>query len=54
MDTKLIWLGMFVGSAIGSYIPLIWGGSVFSLSSVLLSAVGGIIGIWLAFRATRY
>ena len=47
---SLIWTGMFVGSALGSYLPLIWGGSWFSFTSVVLTAVGGILGIYLGFK----
>jgi hypothetical protein len=36
---------MFIGSAVGSYLPVLWGGSLFSFTSIILSAVGGIIGI---------
>lgn len=44
---------MAVGSAIGGYIPLMWGGSLFSFSSVLLTAVGGLAGVFLGFKITR-
>ncbi len=51
METKtLVWIGLFVGSSVGSTLPMIWGADVFSISSVLLSAVGGILGIWLGFK----
>lgn len=51
MDRKhLIWIGMVVGSALGGYIPLLWGGSLFSFASIILTAVGGIAGIWLGVR----
>ena len=53
MEKKLIWLGLAVGSAVGSYIPMLWGDPAFSMASVLLSAVGGIFGIWLGFRLGR-
>jgi hypothetical protein len=46
----LIWLGLTVGSAVGGYLPLLWGGDLISFSAVLLSAVGGIVGIWLGYR----
>lgn len=49
---KLIWIGMIVGSAVGGYIPLIWGGSLFSFTSIILTAVGGVAGIWLAFKVS--
>ncbi len=44
---------MAIGSAIGSYIPALWGDSLFSFSSVLLTAVGGILGIWLGYKLSR-
>lgn len=39
-----------VGSTIGGFIPTLWGASLFSGWSVLLTAVGGIAGIYLAYR----
>ena len=54
MDTKMIWLGLFVGSALGGFVPLLWGSGTFSLSAVFTSAIGGIFGIWLGFRITRF
>lgn len=50
MDTKLVWIGMFVGSTLGSLVPMLWGSGVLSISSILLSAVGGFLGIWLGYR----
>jgi hypothetical protein len=46
----LIWVGLTVGSAIGGYLPALWGGDLISLSSVVFSAAGGIVGIWLGYR----
>jgi len=46
----LIYIGLFLGSTVGAYVPTLWGGDVLSLSSIALSGVGGILGIWLAFR----
>lgn len=43
-------MGFITGSAIGSFVPELWGAGVFSFSSILMSAAGGILGIWLAFR----
>ena len=42
----LIWIGLTVGPAVGGYLPALWGGDLISFSSVLLSAVGGFVGIW--------
>jgi len=47
---QLIWIGMFIGSAIGSYVPALWGAGVFSFSSVLLGGVGGLLGIWFGVK----
>ncbi len=46
----LIWIGMFVGSTLGGLLPTLWGAGVFSLSSVLFTAIGGILGIWAGFK----
>ncbi len=55
MNSKsLIWIGMVVGSAIGGYIPLLWGGSLLSMSSIFLTAIGGLAGIYLGFRIANY
>lgn len=41
---------MAIGSVIGGWIPSLWGAGMFSFSGVILTAVGGIAGIWLGFR----
>lgn len=46
----LVMAGMIGGSLIGGYLPLLWGGSVFSMSSIFLSAVGGFFGIWVGYK----
>ncbi len=55
MSSKsLIWIGMTIGSAIGGYLPLLWGGSLFSFTSIILTAVGGIAGIWTGYRLSNF
>lgn len=44
---------MAVGSTIGGYIPALWGAGFFSFSSVILTAVGGILGIWLGYKLSN-
>lgn len=44
---------MAVGSVVGGYVPVLWGGSLFSLTSVFLTAVGGIAGIWAGFKLSK-
>ena len=46
----LIWIGLFIGSAIGGYLPALWGSDGLTLSSVVGSTIGGIGGIWLGFK----
>jgi hypothetical protein len=50
---QMIWLGGLVGSTAGSYLPALWGGSLFSFTSILLGAVGGAAGIILAWKMTN-
>ncbi len=51
MDSKkIIWIGMFVGSTVGSSIPSLWGVGYFSLTGVFLGAVGGFLGIYIGFK----
>lgn len=44
---KVIYLSMVIGSLVGGYIPLLWDASLFSVSGVLFTALGGFLGIWL-------
>lgn len=48
----LIFIGMIIGSLVGGYIPVIFGGDIISYTSVLTSAVGALIGIFIAFKIT--
>jgi hypothetical protein len=42
-----------IGMTAGAYLPLFWGGSVFSGSSILLSGLGGFLGIWWGYKIGR-
>ncbi len=46
MSKKLVWVGVIVGSSLGGYLPTLWGAGVLSMWGVLLSTVGGILGVW--------
>ena len=48
--SKLIWLGLFLGSTIGGFIPSLWDSGIFSMAGVIGSAVGGFLGIWAGYR----
>jgi hypothetical protein len=44
------YVGGFVGSFGGSFVPSIWGAGQLSASSIVMFMIGGIAGIWLAYR----
>mgnify|MGYP003553230288 FL=1 len=44
---------MAVGSTAGGYIPLLWGGSTFSMSSIILAALGGFLGIYTGYKLSQ-
>jgi hypothetical protein len=41
---------MFIGSTLGGLLPNLWGANTLSFSSLLLSAAGGLVGIWVGFQ----
>ena len=48
----VVYIGLFIGSTIGGFIPALWGDSMLSLSAVFLSGVGGIVGIFIGYKLT--
>ena len=50
---KLVWIFMVIGSAIGGFIPSLWGSDMFSLLPLIFGSIGGILGIYLGFKLTR-
>ena len=44
------YMGGFVGSFVGSLIPSLWGAGQLSISSLVFFVIGGIVGVWLAYR----
>lgn len=44
-----IWAGLFIGSGIGTFLPELWGGNLFSLASQVTAAIGGLAGIWAGY-----
>ncbi len=45
-----VWILVLLGSILGGYIPSLWGAVLFSLASIITSALGGLFGLWLAFK----
>ncbi|HTR19079.1 MAG TPA: hypothetical protein VMH91_03860 [Candidatus Paceibacterota bacterium] len=50
----LVWIGLFVGSTIGSLVPSLWGAGVLSLSSIFFSGVGAVVGIYVGYRYSSF
>lgn len=50
MEKTIIMIGLAIGSTVGGIIPLLWGDSAFSFTSIVLSGVGGVIGIWIGYK----
>ncbi len=53
MAKLLLWICMGVGGTVGSLLPSLWGSSDL-MWSVMLSTVGGIVGIWVWYKLFRY
>lgn len=49
-DKSIIYIFIFVGSTVGSFIPNLWGAGFLSFSSIIFSAIGGLLGIWLGYK----
>jgi uncharacterized membrane protein YeaQ/YmgE (transglycosylase-associated protein family) len=49
----MIWIGVFIGSTVGAFIPALWGDSAMSISSIVFSTIGGLVGIWAGFKASQ-
>ncbi|HUC20674.1 MAG TPA: hypothetical protein VMR98_04230 [Candidatus Polarisedimenticolaceae bacterium] len=49
----IIWVGAIGGSFIGGLIPQMLGADWMSLWGLLTSMVGGLLGIWAAFKLTQ-
>ena len=49
-DKAMYTIGALVGSTIGAYIPSIFHASIFSFWSIIFSALGGFLGIYLVYE----
>lgn len=50
---SLVWIGVTVGSFLGSLLPLLWGAGGFSFSSIIFSALGAFLGIFVVYKLTH-
>jgi phage tail tape-measure protein len=46
----LIYLGIGVGGAIGSYVPALFGQDMISVASIIGGLVGSIAGLWAGYK----
>jgi hypothetical protein len=44
------YVGGFLGSLVGSMVPSLWGAGQLSVTSLLFFVIGGILGVWFAYR----
>ena len=49
-NRNLYLLGATVGGTIGGILPGLWGASDFSGWGIILSTVGGFVGIWATYK----
>ncbi|MDQ2932918.1 MAG: hypothetical protein M3Q80_00865 [bacterium] len=49
----LIWIGVFIGSTLGGWIPTLWGAGIFSFSGIIGSMLGGVAGIWAGYTLSK-
>jgi hypothetical protein len=48
--SKLIWFGLFAGSALGGYLPTLFGAGMLSFAGVGGSMIGGLAGIFVGYK----
>jgi|AntRauTorckE6833_2_1112554.scaffolds.fasta_scaffold11563_5 uncharacterized membrane protein YeaQ/YmgE (transglycosylase-associated protein family) len=49
-SSKAPWIGILIGSTIGSLIPAIWGAGILSVSGVIFGVVGAFVGLYISFK----
>jgi uncharacterized membrane protein YeaQ/YmgE (transglycosylase-associated protein family) len=55
MDTRhLVWIGVLVGSAVGGWLPTLWGDGAFSMSGIIFSTIGGLVGIYTGYKISTW
>ena len=54
MGRSVIGACALFGLIVGGYIPVLWGASSFSLTSIAFSVLGGIAGVWLGVRLSDF
>lgn len=47
---QMIYLCVAIFSSIGSFLPAIWGDSLFSVSSAVFGMIGGLVGVYVGYK----
>ena len=50
MGRSVIGICATFGMFVGGYVPLLWGASAFSVTSLVFGAAGGAAGVWLGAK----
>ena len=50
----LVFIGMTIGSIAGGYVASLFGAGLLSYSSVLLSGLGAIVGVWVGYKLSNF
>jgi hypothetical protein len=53
MGRSVIGLCVMFGATVGSYLPVLWGASSFSVESILFGLVGAVAGVWAGARLSN-
>jgi hypothetical protein len=54
MERRVIGFCALMGGTVGSFVPELWGGSGFSLGSMVLGLAGGIAGVFVGARLSGF
>lgn len=46
----MYYIATFLGSIVGGYVPTLWGAGLVSISSLLFSGMGAILGIYIVYK----
>lgn len=44
---------MFIGSIIGQFIPMLWGDGGLSMSGLIISSLGALVGIYVGYKISQ-
>ena len=50
---KIVWIGATIGSTLGGLVPQLWHAGMLSFSGIVMSTIGGVLGIWAGYRIGR-